>query len=122
MKDVYYKPSEYSPSMFEDLADNIKEDRSPEDLLFQVMLELGILLSSKIEVTTIAGKTIFHVAEGRLAACFDAELTDEVITEIARQKPEYFVTRDHSMASDSVAANFDQIFSAYSPSTVRKVL
>ena len=122
MKDVYYNPTAYSPSMFESLADNIKEDRSPEDLLFQVMLDLGILLSSKIEETTIAGKKVFNVADNFLIACFDADLTDEVITEIAKQKPYYFVTRDHSMASDSVATNFDQIFATYSPDTVRKVL
>ena len=122
MKDVYYNPTEYNPTMFESLADNIKEDRSPEDLLFQVMLDLGILLSSKIEETTIAGKKVFSVADKFLIACFDADLTDEVITEIAKQKPYYFVTRDHSMASDSVATNFDQIFATYSPDTVRKVL
>lgn len=122
MKDVYYNPSEYVPSMFETLADNIKEDRSAEDLLFQVMLDLGVLLSSKIEETEIAGKKVFSVADGFLIACFDANLTDDVITEIAKKKPYYFVTRDHSIASDSVATNFEQIFATYSPETVRKVL
>lgn len=122
MKDVYYNPSEYVPSMFETLADNIKEDRSAEDLLFQVMLDLGVLLSSKIEETEIAGKKVFSVADGFLISCFDANLTDDVITEIAKKKPYYFVTRDHSMASDSVATNFEQIFATYSPETVRKVL
>ena len=122
MKDVYYNPAEYTPSMFDTLADNIKEDRTPEDLLFQVMLDLGVLLSSKIEESTIAGKKVFNVADGFLVACFDANVTDEVITEIAKKKPYYFVMRDSSMASDSVAANFDQIFAPYSPATVRKVL
>lgn len=122
MKDVYYNPAEYTPSMFDTLADNIKEDRTPEDLLFQVMLDLGVLLSSKIEESTIAGKKVFNVADGFLVACFDANVTDEVITEIAKKKPYYFVMRDSSMASDSVAANFDQIFATYSPDTVRKVL
>lgn len=122
MKDVYYNPADYVPSMFESLTDNIKEDRTPEDLLFQVMLDLGVLLSSKIEETEIAGKKVFSVADGFLFACFDADVTDEVITEIAKKKPYYFVTRDHSMASDSVATNFDQIFATYSPDTVRKVL
>lgn len=122
MKDVYYTPSNYVPSMFESLADNIKDDRVPEDLLFQVMLDLGVLLSSKIEETEIAGKKVFSVADGFLIACFDANLTDDVITEIAKKKPYYFVTRDHSMASDSVATNFEQIFATYSPETVRKVL
>ena len=122
MKDIYYNPADYVPSMFEALADNIKEDRTPEDLLFQVMLDLGVLLSSKIEETEIARKKVFSVADGFLIACFDADVTDDVITEIAKKKPYYFVTRDHSMASDSVATNFEQIFATYSPDTVRKVL
>ena len=122
MKDVYYNPDEYELSMFESLADNIKEDRTPEDLLFQVMLDLGVLLSSKIEETAIAGKKVFNVADGFLLACFDESVTEEVITAIAQQKPYYFVMRDSSMASDSVATNFEQIFATYSPETVRKVL
>ena len=96
MKDVYYNPAEYEPSLFTSLENNIKEDRTSEDLLFQVMLDLG--------------------------ACFDDNVTEEVITEIAKQKPYYFVMRDSSMANDSVATNFEQIFAAYSPDTVRKVL
>lgn len=122
MKDVYYQSSEYEPSLFSSLEDNIKEDRTPEDLLFQVMLDLGVLLSSKIEETTIAGKKVFNVEDNYLIACFDDNVTDEVITEIAKQKPYYFVMRDSSMASDSVATNFEQIFATYSPSTERRVL
>ena len=122
MKDVYYNPAEYEMSLFESLADNIKEDRTPEDLLFQVMLDLGVLLSSKIEETTINGKKVFNVADGFLYACFDSNITEDVITEIAKKEPYYFVMRDSSMANDSVATNFDQIFATYSPSTVRKVL
>ena len=122
MKDVYYNPAEYEPSLFSSLEDNIKEDRTPEDLLFQVMLDLGVLLSSKIEETTIAGKKVFNVEDNYLIACFDDNVTEEVITEIAKQKPYYFVMRDSSMANDSVATNFEQIFAAYSPDTVRKVL
>lgn len=122
MKDVYYSPSDYEPSLFSSLTDNIKEDRSPEDLLFQVMLDLGVLLSSKIEETTIAGKKVFSVADGYLIACFDENLTDETIKAIAQKKPYYFVMRDGGYASDSVATNFDQIFAAYSPSTIKKVL
>ena len=122
MKDVYYNPADYEQSLFSSLEDNIKEDRTPEDLLFQVMLDLGILLSSKIEETVIDGKKVFSVADGFLIACFDENVTDETITAIAKQKPYYFVMRDSSMASDSVATNFDQIFSTYSPETVRKVL
>jgi adenine-specific DNA-methyltransferase len=122
MKDVYYNPAEYEPSFFSKLEDNIKEDRTPEDLLFQVMLDLGVLLSSKIKETTIAGKKVFNVEDNYLIACFDDNVTEEAITEIAKQKPYYFVMRDSSMANDSVATNFEQIFAAYSPDTVRKVL
>ena len=122
MKDVYYSPADYEMSMFDTLADNIKEDRTPEDLLFQVMLDLGVLLSSKIKESTISGKKVFNVADGFLMACFDENVSDETITAIAKQKPYYFVMRDSSMASDSVATNFDQIFATYSPDTVRKVL
>ena len=122
MKSVYYNPSEYKPSLFESLTDNIKDDRTPEDLLFQVMLDLGVLLSSKIEETFVAGKKVFSVADGYLIACFDENITDETIKEIAQKKPYYFVMRDGGYASDSVATNFDQIFAAYSPTTIRKVL
>ena len=122
MKEVYYNPAEYEASLFSSLEDNIKEDRTPEDLLFQVMLDLGVLLSGKIEETTIAGKKVFNVEDNYLIACFDSDVTEETITAIAKQKPYYFVMRDSSMANDSVATNFDQIFATYSPDTVRKVL
>ncbi len=122
MKDVYYNPTEFEPSMFDNLVDNIKEDRTPEDLLFQIMLDLGILLSSKIEETTIAGKKVYSVADGFLIACFDEKLTTETITAIAKQQPYYFVMRDNGFADDSVATNFEQIFAAFSPDTIRKVL
>ena len=122
MKEVYYNPAEYGVGLFSSLEDNIKEDRTPEDLLFQVMLDLGVLLSSKIEETTIAGKKVFNVEDNYLIACFDDNVTDEVIKAIAQKKPYYFVMRDSSMANDSVATNFEQIFATYSPETVRKVL
>lgn len=122
MKDVYYNPADYEANMFDILTDNIKEDRTPEDLLFQVMLDLGIELSSKIEETMIAGKKVFDVANGFLIACFDADVTDETIKAIAQKQPYYFVMRDSSLANDSVAANFEQIFATYSPDTVKKVL
>ena len=122
MKDVYYNPSEYQPTLFSDLTDNIKEDRTPEDLLFQVMLDLGVELSSSIEESNIAGKKVFNVADGFLIACFDNNVTEETITEIAKKEPYYFVMRDSSMSSDSVATNFDQIFKTYCPETVRKVM
>ena len=122
MKDVYYTPDEYEINMFDMLSDNIKEDRTPEDLLFQVMLDLGVLLSSKIEEEIIAGKKVFNVADGFMYACFDNNVSEETITEIAKKKPYYFVMRDSSMANDSVATNFEQIFATYSPDTERKVL
>lgn len=122
MKDIYYTPSETQQSLFDTYADNIKEDRTPEDLLFQVMLDLGVLLSSKIEETTIAGKQVFNVADGFLIACFDKEVTEETVKAVAEKKPYYAVFRDSSMANDSVATNFDQIFASISPDTVRKVL
>lgn len=122
MKDIYYNPSETQQSLFDTYADNIKEDRTPEDLLFQVMLDLGVLLSSKIEETTIAGKQVFNVADGFLIACFDNNVTEETVKAVAEKKPYYAVFRDSSMANDSVATNFDQIFASISPETVRKVL
>ena len=122
MKDVYYNPAEYTPTLFSSLTDNIKDDRTPEDLLFQVMLDLGVLLSSKIEKTTVVGKHVFSVANGYLLACFDENVTEETVKTIAQRKPYYAVFRDNSMANDSVATNFEQLFTSYSTSTVRKVL
>lgn len=122
MENVYYTPDEVSQQDLFSLVDNVKPDRTPEDLLFQVMLDLGVLLSSPIEVKEIAGKKVFNVAEGFLLACFDHDVTEETVKSIAQMKPYYAVFRDSSMANDSVATNFDQIFETYSPETVRKVL
>ncbi len=122
MKEVYYAPSEYTADLFSSLEDNIKADRTPEDLLFQVMPELSVPLSAKIEERIVAGKRVFFVKGNYLVACFDRDVTEETITAVAKEKPYYFVLRDSSIASDSVATNFDQIFAAYSPDTVRRVL
>lgn len=122
MKDVFYSPADFDMNLLDLMADNIKEDRTPEDLLFQVMLDLGVTLSSKIEETTIAGKKVFDVADGFLVACFDKDVSDETIKAIAQKQPYYFVMRDSSLANDSVATNLEQIFATYSPDTVRKVL
>ena len=122
MKPVYYTPDEVGQQDLFSLVDNVKEDRTPEDLLFQVMLDLGVLLSSPIEVKEIAGKKVFNVADGFLLACFDHNVTEETVKAIAQMKPYYAVFRDSSMANDSVATNFEQIFETYSPDTVRKVL
>ena len=120
MQDVYYKPEEFTEkSLFED---NVKPDRTSEDLLFQVMLECNLPLSAKIERKTIAGKDVFNVNEGYLLACFDEDVNETVITEVAKLKPYYFIMRDKSLSSDNVADNFEQIFNAYSKDTIRRIL
>ena len=120
MEDVYYTPDHFDKNDL--FKSNIKSDRTPEDLLFQVMLDLGIMLSSKIETKQIDGKTVYYVEGKYLVACFDEDVTEETITKIAKEKPYYFVMKDSSMANDSVATNFEQIFKTYSPETVRKIL
>ena len=122
MQDVYYTPSAMAQNLLDTTTDNIKPDRTPEDLRFQVMLELGVLPSSKIVEMAVDGKRVFDVADGFLLACFDAGVTSETVTAIAKKQPYYAVFRDASMADDSTATNFDQIFETYSPSTIRKVL
>lgn len=122
MKDVYYNPGKTEQKDLLGHVDNIKEDRTPEDLLFQVMLEFGIPLSSKIRKTAIAGKDVFNVEDNFLIACFDDAITNEIITAIAKEKPQYVVLRDSGFKTDSVAANFEQIFATYSPDTTRRVL
>lgn len=128
MKDVYYNPDDMTQDLLAGLEDNIKEDRTPEDLLFQVMLDMGVLLSSKIEEKIINNKKVFIVGEydndsqPNLICCFDNNLTDDVVKEIAKMQPLYAVFRDSSIATDSVNVNFDQIFETYSPTTTRRVL
>ena len=122
MEDVFQRPADLSQDQLSLFDSNIKQDRTPEDLLIQVMLDLGVLLSSKIEEIDIKGKRVFSVSDGYLLACFDENVNEDVVTEIAQKKPYYAVFRDSSMADDSVAANFEQIFATYSPQTVRKVL
>ena len=120
MTDVYYTPEEFNEQML--FENNIKGDRTDEDLLFQTMIDLGIELSAKIERTEIAGKTVWNVSDGYLLACFDEEVNETTITEIAKQHPYYFVMRDSSLANDQVADNFEQIFEHYSKDTIRKIL
>lgn len=122
MQPVYYNPEEYNQTMLYGLTDNIKADRTPLDLLFQVMLDLGKPLSAKIEEKDIAGKKVYIINDDDLIACFDSNVTEETVKAIARLKPLYAVFRDSSLSSDSTAANFDQIFATYSPNTIRKVL
>ena len=120
MQDVYYTPAEFNEQKLFD--DNIKPDRTEEDLLFQTMIELGIELSAKIEKRSIAGKAVWSVSDGYLMACFDEEVNETTITEIARQQPYYFVMRDSSLANDQVADNFEQIWEEYSKDTVRRII
>ncbi|WP_304140774.1 DNA methyltransferase [Finegoldia magna] len=122
MKDVYYTPENTEQSFIDSLEDNIKEDRTQEDLLFQVMLDLGVPLSSTIEVEQIEDAKVFKVEDRFLVACFDGSISDEVVKQIADMKPFYAVFRDMSMKNDSVAVNFEQIFESISPETIKKVL
>lgn len=122
MKDVYYKAEDYAQTMIAGLEDNVKEDRTPLDLLFQVMLDLGQELSAKIEEKTIAGKTVWCVEGNNIIACFDSDINDQVVTEIAKLKPLYAVFRDSSFVSDAAAANCEQIFASISPATSRRVI
>ena len=120
MQDVYYTPAETTEQSFYD--DNIKGDRTDEDLLFQSMIDLGISLSAKIDMKQIAGKTVWSVEDNYLLACFDENVNETTITEIAKQQPYYFIMRDSSLANDNVADNFEQIFNHYSKDTIRRIL
>lgn len=122
MKDVFYSPKETSQLEMFRYVDNVKDDRTSEDLLIQVMLELGATLDSKIEESEVDGKTIYNVADGYLVACFDQEVSDEVVTAIAKMQPTYAVLRDTSLANDATATNFEQIFKTYAPNTTTKIL
>ena len=122
MQDVYYNPAAVSQTLLDATIDNIKPDRTPLDLLFQVMLELGVPLSAKIEENVVNGKTYYAVNGNDIIACFDDDIDEEVITAIAKQQPLYAVFKDQSFASDSVAINNEQLFKTYSPATVIKVI
>ena len=121
MKDIYYTPDKYSQNFLTELESNIKEDRNQEDLLFQVMLELGVLLSSNIVEEDINGNRVFKVADGFLMTCFDDNISEETVEIIAKEKPYYAVFKEGNM-SDSTLANFEQVFETYSPTTIRKVI
>lgn len=122
MKDVFYSPKETSQLELFTLVDNVKDDRTSGDLLFQVMLELGATLDSKIEESMVDGKTIYNVGDGYLVACFDQEVSEDVVKAIAKMQPMYAVLRDTSMADDATATNFEQIFKTYAPNTTTKIL
>lgn len=122
MEDVYYAPSEVKQKQLTLFADNVKPDRTGEDLLFQSMLDLGATLDSKIEKMNVNGKVVYNVADGYLVACFDKEVSDDVVKAIAQMQPQYAVMRDSSLADDSTATNFEQIFKTFSPTTTCKIL
>ena len=120
MEDVYYTPQDFDLQTF--FAENVKADRTSEDLLFQVMLDLGIELSAKIESKQIAGKEVHFVDDNYLVACFDRDVNETTITEIAKLQPIYFVMRDASVSNDNVIDNFEQIFKHYSPETNCRII
>lgn len=122
MKDVYYRPGELNQNFLDTLTDNIKDDRTGEDLLFQVMLDLGVPLSSEIQVENIDGKEVYLVDQGYLIACFDKDIDDDLVTKIAKRGPAFAIFRDSSMVNDSALNNFDQIFERLSPETTRRVI
>ena len=122
MKDVFYSPKETSQLELFTLVDNVKDDRTSKDLLFQVMLELGATLDSKIEESKVDGKTIYNVGDGYLVACFDQDVSDDVVKAIAKMQPTYAVLRDTGMADDATATNFEQIFKTYAPNTTARIL
>ena len=122
MKEVFYSPKETSQLELFTLVDNVKDDRTSKDLLFQVMLELGATLDSKIEESKVDGKTIYNVGDGYLVACFDQNVSDDVVKAIAKMQPTYAVLRDTGMADDATATNFEQIFKTYSPNTTARIL
>lgn len=122
MEDVFYTPENFNENNLFNMVDNVKSDRTPLDLLFQVMPELNIELSAKIEEKEVNGKKVFFVDGDYLIATFDMDVSESTVTEIAKMKPQYFVMRDASAANDNVLDNFEQIFRHYSPDTVRKIL
>ena len=122
MEDVFYTPEDFNEAHLFNTVDNVKIDRTPLDLLFQVMPELDIELSAKIEEKEVNGKKVFFVDGSYLIATFDTEVNESTVTETAKMRPQYFVMRDSSAANDNVLDNFEQIFKHYSPDTIRKIL
>lgn len=122
MEDVYYTPEDFNEQNLFNTVDNVKSDRTPLDLLFQVLPENNIELSAKIEEKDVNGKKVFFVDGTYLIATFDTDVNESTVTEIAKMKPQYFVMRDASAANDNVLDNFEQIFKHYSPNTVCRVI
>ncbi|WP_220576991.1 site-specific DNA-methyltransferase [Bacteroides fragilis] len=122
MEDVYYTPDDLTEQTLFNSVDNVKPDRTPLDLLFQVLPELNIELSARIEEKEVHGKKVFMVNGDQLIATFDTDVNESTITEIAKLRPIYFVMRDASAENDNVLDNFEQIFKHYSPDTIRRIL
>jgi adenine-specific DNA-methyltransferase len=126
MKDVFYHPTEVTQESLLGLVDNVKDDRTPEDLLTQVMLELGLTLDLPIETLTLAGNTVYAVAGNALLACFDSELNEGVIDEIAKLEPLKLVLRDATFGKgddrDQKRVNVETRLKRLSPDTTITVL
>ena len=122
MQDVYYNPMAMRQSLLDETIDNVKSDRTPLDLLFQVMLDLGIELSAKIEEKQAGGKTYYAVNDNELIACFDEDIDDDLIIEVTGQQPVYAVFKSTSFATDSASINNEQLFKTHSPATAIKVI
>lgn len=121
-KDTHHSPGQTDQASLLDAIDNVKDGRSPEDILFQVLPAFRIPYSAHIDTLDVNGKKVFDVNHGQLLACFDADVTSDVIEEIARRKPSYAVMRDLSFKDDSAATNFEELFKTFSPDTIRRVI
>ena len=122
MKDVYYRPDELKQSDLLDMVDNVKEDRTAEDLLFQVLVDWGVDLTLPIRRETVQGKTVFFVDDNALVACFDKGITEELVKELAGHQPLRVIFRDNGFVSDAVKINVQQIFRQLSPTTEVRAL
>ena len=122
MADVFYTPDKTTQSGLLDLLDNIKPNRTPEDLLFQVLLDWGLDLTLPIRRKTLNGKTVFFVEDNVLVACFDSEITESHVKDMAAFKPLRIVLRDTAFKDDAAKINAGQIFKSLSPATEIKVI
>ena len=122
MQEVYYKPQEYNQTQLDAFADNVKADRTADDLLAQVMLDWGLPLSLKIEQATISGKKVFKVAGNSLYACFDSDIDEVFIKEVAKEEPMRIVFKDSGFKDDTAKVNVKQLLKQLSPETEMKVL
>lgn len=122
MKDIYYRPDEISQADLLDAVDNVKPDRTAEDLLFQVLVDWGVDLTLPIRRETIQDKTVFFVDENALVACFDQGVSEELVKELAKSEPLRVVFRDNGFESDAVKINVEQVFRQLSPTTEVKAI